>query len=486
MECSITSTEFAVRSGGNWDVIRTLQPGTWYSLQLTLDHNGRTFSGTLVDAMNSSAPTNFEGKPLNSGWDGIVDTFFCDGIGHVAGAAPERDLDNLGLQKTPFSQFGGEPARAKETLPDSKERMAAVDAELAALIKERDVIAASSVYEVAYGVSEGTPVNARVQKRGEPDKPGDEVPRRFLEVLGGDPVSQPAAGSGRRELAAWLTRPSNPLTARVFVNRVWQWHFGRGLVATSSDFGTRGELPSHPELLDWLAARFLQTGWDVKSLHRTIMLSRTYQLASDDHEDNLQRDPTNVLLWRFSRRALDAESIRDSLLAVSGRLDRTVPCEHPFPPVDQWAFTIHQPFHAVYDSSHRSVYLMLQRNRRHPFLSAFDAADPNQSVAERMPTITPTQSLYLMNSPFVHQAAASFAERLIKDVGDPEVRIRTALEMAHGRQPEPADIAQAREFLEAYRSRLQSISSSGSDPEAGAWCAFARVVLTSNAFLFVD
>jgi len=486
VECSITSTEFAVRSGGNWDVIRTLQPGSWYSLQLTLDHSGRTFSGALVETKDSSIATTFERKSLNSGWDGIVDTFFCDGIGHVAGAAPERDLDNLGLQKAPFSAFGGEPAPVQDALPDSKERMAAADAELATLSKERDAIVASSVYEVAYGVSEGTPVNARLQKRGEPDKPGEEVPRRFLQVLGGDELSQPAAGSGRRELAEWLTRSSNPLTARVFVNRVWQWHFGRGLVATSSDFGTRGDLPSHPELLDWLAARFMQTGWDVKALHRMIMLSRTYQLASDDHEANRQQDPTNILLWRFSRRALDAESIRDSILAVSGMLDRAVPREHPFPPVDQWAFTIHQPFHAVYDSQHRSVYLMLQRNRRHPFLSAFDAADPNQSVAERLPTITPTQSLYLMNSPFVHEAAAKFAEHLIREVSAPEARVRRALEMAHGRLPEQADVAQALEFLEAYQSRLQSVSSSGTDPEAGAWSAFARVVLTSNAFLFVD
>jgi len=486
IECSITSNEFAVRSGGNWEVVRALEPGTWYSLQLAVDHSSKTFSGSIVSAIDASAGTTFEGKPLNPNWDGIVDTFFCDGIGHVTGAAPERDLDNLGLQKMPFSMFGGEAARAKETLPESQERMAAADAELAALTKERDAITSSSVYEVAYGVSEGTPVNARVQIRGEPDKPGEEVPRRFLEILGGDAVSQPAAGSGRRELAEWLTRSSNPLTARVFVNRVWQWHFGRGLVATSSDFGTRGDLPSHPELLDWLAAQFMQSGWDVKALHRMIMLSRTYQLSSDDHEGNLQRDPTNVLLWRYSRRALDAESIRDSLLAVSGLLDRTVPREHPFPPVDQWAFTIHQPFYAVYDSQHRSVYLMLQRNRRHPFLSAFDAADPNQSVAERLPTITPTQSLYLMNSPFVHQAAVSFAERLMKDVSDPEARVRVAIETAHGRPAESADIAQALEFLHNYQTRLQSGAVSGTDPEAGAWSAFARVLLTSNAFLFVD
>ena len=177
--------------------------------------------------------------------------------------------------------------------------------------------------------------------------------------------------------------------------------------------------------------------------------------------------------------------------AASGLKLRATPCPSdlyavPFPPVDQWAFTIHQPFYATYDSQHRSVYLMLQRNRRHPFLSAFDAADPNQSVADRLPTITPTQSLYLMNSPFVHQAAAAFAALLIKDEGNPEARIRKALELANGRPPESADIAEAMEFLRDYQSRLQAIAASGHDPEAEAWSAFARVVLTSNAFLFVD
>jgi hypothetical protein len=248
-------------------------------------------------------------------------------------------------------------------------------------------------------VSEATPVNARIQLRGEPDKPADEVPRRFLAVLGGDTLSTNATGSGRLELANWLTRPTNPLTARVFVNRVWQWHFGQGLVHTPSDFGLRGDAPTHPELLDWLASEFIASGWSVKALHRLIMLSATYQLASDDHAENLQRDPANVFLWRHARRPLDAESIRDAMLFVSGRLDRSVPGAHPFPEMATWRFTIHNPFHAVYDSDHRSLYLMQQRNRRHPFLALFDAADPNQSVAQRLPTTTPTQTLYLMNSP---------------------------------------------------------------------------------------
>jgi hypothetical protein len=216
------------------------------------------------------------------------------------------------------------------------------------------------------------------------------------------------------------------------------------------------------------------------------MLSRTYQLSSDDTEINLQLDPTNRLHWRFTRQALNAESIRDSLLAVSGLLDRSIPEAHPFPPVEQWSFTIHQPFHAVYDSKHRSVYLMLQRNRRHPYLATFDAADPNQSVAERLPTITPTQSLYLMNSPFVHEASTAFASLLISEHRDPTERVVAAVEKAHGRRPESDEIERSLQFVDAYKEQLRQISTPEGELESASWSALARVLLTSNAFLYVD
>jgi len=483
LECSVSNSEFAIRNGGTWEVIRTLEPGTWYSLQLALDYEHKTFQGFVGSQQDT---TSFDGKPLNASWDGIVNTFFCDGIGHVPGLVPVRDLDNVGLQKSPFSAIGGEPAKPGESIADWKERLAAADAELGSLTKQREALVAAATYEVAYGVSEGTPTNARLQKRGEPDKPGDEIPRRFLEILGGDAIADPSAGSGRRELAVWLTRSTNPLTARVFVNRVWQWHFGSGLVSTPSDFGTRGDLPSHPELLDWLAMRFVESGWDVKALHRTIMLSRTYQLSSDDHEANLGTDPTNRLHWRFSRQPLDAESIRDAMLAVSGQLDRSMAGPHPFPPVDQWSYTIHQPFYAVYDSMHRSVYLMQQRNRRNPFLATFDAADPNQSVAERLPTTTPTQSLYFMNSPFVHQASTAFAERLLLETSDPGTRVVTAIEMAHGREAGSEEIQRVLSFLESYQETLRKNQIAADQEELKVWSAVARVLLTSNAFLYVD
>ncbi|MBN9524033.1 PSD1 domain-containing protein [bacterium] len=482
VECSLTDTAFAVRDGAKWEVVRALEPGTWYTLQLDIDPAAKTYAGRVG---RPGDLTEFRGKATGPGWDGVLDTFICDGHGHVAGRPAVHDLDNLALGEAPFAAPGGPAVAPPAPPPDLKDRLAKLDADLAAATKKREAAAARVPYDVAYGVSEGVPANARIQKRGEPDKLGAEVPRRFLEVLGGDPVP-PGAGSGRLELANWLTRPSNPLTARVFVNRVWAWHFGRGLVPTPSDFGTRGEPPSHPELLDWFAARFVQGGWSVKALHRLIVLSRTYQQASAGDPATARADPGNKWLARYPRRPLDAESIRDGMLAVSGLLNRTPPAGHPFPPVESWRFTIHNPFHAVYDSDHRSVYLMVQRSRRHPYLALFDAADPNLSTAERVPTVTPTQALYLMNSPFVHRQAEAFGRRLLAAPGDDTARARLAVEAAHGRPPGDAELADAVAFVAAYRRRLAGRGEAADAAAAGAWAALCRVLLTSNAFLYVD
>jgi len=477
VECSVTATEFAVKNGAKWDVVRKLEPGTWYTLQLAIDPTKKTYSGIVGKIGDMTA---FADKGVGPTWDGVIDTFICDAIGYVAGPAPMRDLDNLALQVAPLPAPGGPPVKPVAPPADLKERTAKLDAAIADITKRRTAAAAVEAYPMAYGVSEGSPVNARVQLRGEPERPGPEVPRRFLEILGGDPLPKDGKGSGRLELADWITRPTNPLTARVFVNRVWQWHFGRGLVATSSDFGTRGELPSHPELLDWLTTRFVKSGWSLKELHRLILRSRVYQLAGTDDPTSNKVDPENRLLGHYPRRGLDAESIRDAMLAVSDRLNRTMPAGHPFPDVSTWGFTIHAPFYAVYESDHRSIYLMIQRNRRHPFLALFDAADPNLSVGERLPTTTPTQTLYLMNSPFVHTQSEAFARRLLAVPGDDAARIRLAFEMAHGRVPEDAAVADSLAFLKAYRAKA-----AGQDAVV-AWAAFSRVLLTANAFLFVD
>ena len=481
IQCSATANEFAISNGGKWESIHKITPGTWYTLQITIDPEKKTYSG-IIGTPDDLTP--FTDKAVGPGWDGVADCFICDGLGHINGPACMRDLDNIGLQEEPFNAPGSRPVHPETTTAVIEEQIAALTLQIDDLNKQRQARAAVPTYEVAYGVSEAEPVNARIQLRGEPHRTGDEVPRRFLEVLGGEPVPQNSTGSGRLELAEWVTRPSNPLTARVFVNRVWQWHFGRGIVDTPSDFGSRGARPSHPELLDWLASEFIRSGWSVKSLHRLIMTSRTWQLASVDDTRNLETDPSNHWYWRYSRRPLDAESIRDSMLFVSGTLDRTIPKSHPFPDVNTWAFTIHRPFHAVYDSNHRSVYLMVQRNRRHPFLALFDAADPNQSVAARQPTTTPTQALFLMNSPFVHEQAKCFASRIATEPGDDLARTQWAFETAHCRVPEKSVVNDAVAFVSAYRKKR--VGRNDEENDVAAWSALARVLLTSNAFLFID
>jgi hypothetical protein len=224
----------------------------------------------------------------------------------------------------------------------------------------------------------------------------------------------------------------------------------------------------------------METGWRVKDFHRLVLLSRTYRQSAEGNAAGIDADPENRLLGRFPRRPLDAETLRDAILATSGLLDTSPPPPHPFPAVDTWAFTIHQPFHGQYDSDRRSVYLMVQRNRRHPFLALFDAADPNQSVAVRDATITPTQSLFLMNSPLVHRAAEAFADRLLAAAGESDARLRLAAELAWGREPDDAELAGMHDFL----ARVAKQSPEPSEREA--WGALARVILTANPFLFVD
>ncbi len=274
---------------------------------------------------------------------------------------------------------------------------------------------------VAYAVIEGKAADVPLQRKGDPGQPGPIIPRgapRFLEASGQRPPVVPAGASGRRELAEWITRPDHPLTARVFVNRVWQHHFGRGIVATPSNFGLRGEPPTHPELLDWLAFRFVADGWSIKSLHRLIVTSKTYQLASDHDPMNMSHDPANRFLWRAERRRLDAEALRDALLAVRGDLDTTRAGTHPFPPIAQWHWTQHNAFKESYVTSRRTVYMMTQRLQKNPYLALFDGPDTNASTEVRTQATIPLQALYLLNNPFVTACAEKFAARLAEEAVD--------------------------------------------------------------------
>ncbi len=338
-------------------------------------------------------------------------------------------------------------------------------------------------YPVAYAVVDAEPTDVCVQERGDPEQLGQVVPRRWLEVFGGEPV--PAqSGSGRRELAEWIL--AEPLAARVIVNRVWQWHFGRGLVATANDFGARGDAPSHPELLDWLAARFVAEGFRLKPLHRLIMQTDAYRRSSHVDPAVVLADSENRWLARGQRRRLTAEEMRDALLLVSGTLDTTVGEAHPFPPEASWTYTQHGPFTEIYPSHRRSGYVMRPRQRQHPFFALFDGADPNASTPRRDTTTVPTQALYFMNAPFFHEAADAFAQRLLAERGralpaDAEPQelvhhvIRQAFELALQREPSPQEV-----------SVLEELVTGATLDDAEAWSSLARVVLASNEFLHID
>ncbi|QEH35519.1 Planctomycete cytochrome C [Aquisphaera giovannonii] len=367
---------------------------------------------------------------------------------------------------------------------DALNRLAGLNARRTELARRRAELEAKAPRpELAYAVAEGTETDSPIHLRGDPEKRGPVVPRRWLEVLGGQAVPQ-GKGSGRRELAGWLTSPTNPLAARVMVNRIWQGHFGRGLVATPSDFGTRGMPPTHPELLDWLASRFIKDGWSVKAMHRRILLSAAYRQASTGDAHALELDPDNALRGRFGRRRLDAEEIRDSLLIAGGSLDPTPGGPHPFPPESSWSFTQHNPFQAFYETDRRSVYLVSLRNRRQPFLGLFDGADPNATTPERQETTVPTQALFFLNDPFFHRQAGRLAGRAIAAGPGESARLDELYRLALQRAPRGSDRATAAAFLARYAAELAGFPPAEATRQA--WSALARAVLASNEFLYQD
>ena len=491
LELFFNGRHFFRRSADSRDVIAPLVIGEWYQVQVTLNLTTKTYQGQLKSATTKTA---FTGE-LATGWDGAIDYTFIDSYGHLGGVRPSLHADNFVITATGFPAW--EPATATDFKAKSQLRRSQVrqlrqqlaetltDAELSK--QELNKLLAEGPFPLTYGMAEGTPHNVRVQLRGEPDRPGPEVPRSFLRVLDGGPLPAGTTGSGRLELAQWLTRTDNPLTARVMVNRIWQYHFGRGLVKTPNDFGVRGVPPTHPELLDHLARQFMQSGWSVKAMHRLVMRSATYQQASADDLPlsglNGSVDVTDLYVG-FARRRLDAEEIRDAILMVSGELDTTLAQEHPFPTPISWGYSQHGPFSAVYDHNKRSVYLMTQRLKRHPFLALFDGADPNASTAARLGTTVPTQALFFLNDPFVHTKSEKLAARLRAATALETVQINLASRLAIGRALTDLEQAEAVQFLQSYRTELTAAGQS--DIELRGLAAYVRTLFGCNEFLHLD
>ncbi len=320
--------------------------------------------------------------------------------------------------------------------------------------------------------------------RGELGKEREAVDPAFPAALGPrDP--RPIGVRRRAELARWLTSPDNPMVARVLVNRVWGWHFGRAIVATPNDFGAMGEEPTHPELLDWLARDFVDHGWSLKHLHRRILLSAAYRMASTAPGPGAEKDPDDRLLWRFPRRRLEGEAVRDAMLACAGTLVLRPYGRPVIPPLgkdeltglfdakEKWPVTRDPAEH-----SRRSVYLLVRRTFTYPLLAAFDPPETMTSCPRRLETIVPTQALALLNSPVARQHAVAFARRLTRESGgDPSRAAARAWLLAFGRPITEAEARRAVAFLRAHPA------GPASEP---ALTELALALFNANEFVYLD
>ncbi|TVS11514.1 MAG: DUF1553 domain-containing protein [Planctomycetaceae bacterium] len=326
--------------------------------------------------------------------------------------------------------------------------------------------------------------DARIHQAGNPRRQGDRVPRAFLSVVDDTIPDIPAQQSGRLQLARWIASNDNPLTPRVMVNRIWYHHFGRGIVESVNMFGVQGSPPTHPELLDWLATEFIESGWSIKHMHRLIMGSQAYQRTSAAHEANAAHDAENRYYWRFDKRRLEAEAIRDAVLFVSGRLDRRPHTKHPFPEESFKRLTQHNPFNDIYDHNHRTVYLMSPRLNRHPFIELFDGPDPNYPTGQRDVSTVPLQALFLMNSDFIQTNARAFARRLLDAEPEEAARLRQGYQHALGRPPTPQERDQMLAYLAEYEQQYAGSAEGGG--RLAAWTSVARILFASNEFIYLD
>lgn len=328
----------------------------------------------------------------------------------------------------------------------------------------------------AMGVADGTVrTELAIHIRGSHRSLGKTVAREFPEVMRTSSVRPilRVNQSGRLELAQWLASTQHPLTARVFVNRVWRWHFGAGIVTSTENFGSLGDRPSHPELLDWLARHFMENGWSTKELHRLILASSAYQMASTHPSEAaaIPVDPENRLLWKFRLQRLDAEQIRDAVLAVSGRLDeslggKSIPLRNR-----QFVFDHTSIDHTKYDSLRRAIYLPVVRNNLYSLFEQFDFPDPTMPTGHRNSTVVAPQALLMMNSELVMDSADELARRLLEHPGDDATRIRMAYERAFGRPPTESESRRAMSFVQ--------------DKQKQSWSLFCQSLLASNEFVFV-
>lgn len=329
-------------------------------------------------------------------------------------------------------------------------------------------------YATAHALHDTGSADMKVAIRGNLRKEGETAPRRFLRILSPGEPANLTKGSGRQQLADAIVSPANPLTVRVFVNRVWMHHFGKALVRTPSNFGTLGELPSHPELLDWLSSEFTANGWSLKELHRLMMTSETYQLSSRFDAKAFATDGANRLLWRMSPRRMDVEAWRDSLLSVTGELD---------------AVAGGPPFDNIMTSKRRTVYAKVSRNgdqfASDLFLRRFDFPIMRATVAKRPASVVPQQYLFLLNSSFMIDRAKALAHQMQRDYDRDPSRIDAVYRLLFGREPMEQERDLASGFLNPLSAASDSAGVEQNNVALDPWVQYAQVLLSSNEFMFV-
>lgn len=455
-----------------------------------------TFFGTAVSPANRVG-----GKPLvlpiDAGQVVLHDSISAERVKQLEAERAElQHQEQVGRQAVREAIAAGKDPSGLFTLTDALRifwRTGAIDGQL------QKVSATGQALPLCMGVLERSQMlDVPLLQRGEINRPGETVPRGMPRISASVPTIEiPQEHSGRLEFVQWLTHPEHPLTSRVLVNRVWQHLFGAGLVRTVDNFGTTGESPSHPELLDHLALRFMQEGWSIKQLIRELTLSRAYRQSSEHREAAFLRDPDNRLLWRAAKRRLAAEEVRDAMLLVSGELNLQRPVGSLVGRVigDRPISLIGLDKRLPSDLDgmlHRSVYLPVIRDRLPDVLELFDFAEPSLVTGQRETTTVPTQALFLMNSEFVQDRAAMLAVRLLEQSDDAGERIRTAFQWCYNRLPDQEEQRRCRAFLEemAIEPSPKIAATAAGEAEKGTppleWVSFCQALLLTAEFQYLD
>jgi hypothetical protein len=494
--CDLTGIEFEIASLGedkrSWNVADIVddvldngkgnphrdsrgEEGVWHFLDLDTSHGPKR-----ADAGPSSplAPWFATAAKVESGTatrDDLdqVARDLQSALDSLVASAPANPAANPAPLAGWLSELAGDKGPFRAASRDESLLPAPARDQLAALASELQLHKKSTPPPIPYamaaseGGAPGTKYagfnDAPIHVRGRYDRLGAVVPRRFPQILAGRDQPPITQGSGRLQLARWIARPDHPLTARVMVNRIWQHHFGDGLVRTPGNFGKLGEKPTHPELLDYLASEFVRSGWSIKAMHRLMMLSATYQQSSSADPQTLAADPDNRLLGRMNLRRLEAEGIRDSLLAISGRLDPSLGG---------------RPTREL-SSRRRTLYLMTVRSDKSGFPFLFDMADPENIVDERTVSTVAPQALFLLNNSFALEQVAPLAERILAEAGPSErERIELAYELLYARPPREDEIALGLKFLTAAQARSEQKTQA-------AWEQYCQALLCANEFVYV-